>query len=173
MDSLHAPWRIEYILAPKPPPNGVSLFTRIAQSSDDEANHVLARDRTCFALLNTYPYTGGHLMVVPYRQVPDFNGLTDDELRDLLLLTRRCQNALAQVMKPDGFNVGINLGKVALVTGSTEGIGFAIARGLHDAGAEVIINGRTGQKVDAAVTRSAPGRAAMRSTLPAPTGVEH
>src|SRR2546421_6860531 len=69
MDSLHAPWRIEYILAPKPPPNGVSLFTRIAQSSDDEANHVLARDRTCFALLNTYPYTGGHLMVVPYRQV--------------------------------------------------------------------------------------------------------
>ena len=113
MDSLHAPWRIEYILAPKPPPNGVSLFTRIAQSSDDEANHVLARDRTCFALLNTYPYTGGHLMVVPYRQVPDLNGLTDDELRDLLLLTRRCQNALAQVMKPDGFNVGINLGKVA------------------------------------------------------------
>src|SRR6267378_7047208 len=112
MEPLHAPWRIEYILAPKPD-LGESLFTRIAQSSDDEANHVLARDRTCFALLNTYPYTGGHLMVVPYRQVPDFNGLTDDELRDLLLLTRRCQNALTKVMKPDGFNIGVNLGKVA------------------------------------------------------------
>jgi ATP adenylyltransferase len=50
---------------------------------------------------------------VPYRQVPDLNGLTDEELADLLKLTRRCQNALTQVMKPDGFNIGINLGKVA------------------------------------------------------------
>ena len=71
-----------------------SLFTRIAQSSDDEANYVIARDRTCYALLNTYPYTGGHLMVVPYKQTPDLNGLTDEELADLLKLTRRCQNAL-------------------------------------------------------------------------------
>src|SRR5256885_3948754 len=113
MDSLYAPWRIEYILAPKPPSGDVSLFTRIAQSGEDEANHVLARDRTCFALLNTYPYTGGHLMVVPYKQTLDFDGLTGDELRDLLRLTRRCQNALTDVMKPDGFNVGVNLGKVA------------------------------------------------------------
>jgi ATP adenylyltransferase len=113
MDSLHAPWRIEYILAPKPPPGEVSLFARIAQSSDDEANHVIARERTCYALLNTYPYTGGHLMIVPYKQVPDFGELTDDELRDLLLLMRRCQDALTRVMKPDGFNIGVNLGKVA------------------------------------------------------------
>ena len=113
MESLHAPWRIQYILAPKPPPSEVSLFTRIAQSSEDETYHVIARDRTCFALLNTYPYNGGHLMVVPYKQVPDLNGLMDDELADLMRLTRRCQNALTQVMKPDGFNIGINLGKVA------------------------------------------------------------
>src|SRR5438132_11396423 len=53
------------------------------------------------------------MMVVPYKQVPEFNGLTGDELRDLLVLTRRCQNALTQVMKPDGFNIGVNLGKVA------------------------------------------------------------
>ena len=113
MDSLHAPWRIDYILAPKPPLTDVSLFTRIAQSNDDEANYILARGRTCFALLNTYPYTGGHLMTVPYRQVPDFNGLTDQEIAELMLLTRRCQNALTEVMRPDGFNIGVNLGKVA------------------------------------------------------------
>lgn len=116
MESLHAPWRIEYILAPKAPPGdggGVSLFARIAQSSDDIANYVVARDRTCFALLNTFPYTGGHLLVVPYKQVPDLNGLTSHELADLFELTRRCQNALLQVMKPDGFNIGLNLGKVA------------------------------------------------------------
>ena len=112
MDTLHAPWRIEYILAPKPTQTD-SLFSRIAQSSDDEANFVIARARTCFALLNTYPYTGGHLMVVPYKQVQDLNGLTDEEMADLLKLTRTCQNALARVMKPHGFNVGINFGKVA------------------------------------------------------------
>jgi ATP adenylyltransferase len=113
MESLHAPWRIEYILAPKPPLSDASLFTRIAQSSDDVGNYVIARDRTCYALLNTYPYTGGHLMTVPYKQTPDFNGLTDEELLDLMRLTRRCQNALTDVMKPDGFNIGVNLGKVA------------------------------------------------------------
>jgi ATP adenylyltransferase len=112
MDSLHAPWRIQYILAPRVAATE-SLFTRIAQSNDDEANLVIARDRTCFALLNAYPYTGGHLMIVPYKQVEDMNGLTDEEMTDLMKLTRRCQNALTTVMKPEGFNIGINLGKVA------------------------------------------------------------
>lgn len=112
MESLHAPWRIEYILAPKPV-QSESLFSRIAQSPDDESNYVIARARSCYALLNAYPYTGGHLMVVPYKQVQDLNGLTDEELTDLLKLTRRCQNALTRVMKPEGFNIGINLGKVA------------------------------------------------------------
>jgi ATP adenylyltransferase len=112
MDSLHAPWRIEYILSPKPELKE-GLFARIAQSSDDVENLVVVRDRTCFALLNRYPYNGGHLMVVPYKEVPDLNGLTDDESADLWKLARRCINALAVVMKPDGFNVGINLGKVA------------------------------------------------------------
>src|SRR5213592_3633583 len=103
MEPLHAPWRLDYILMPKPAPSEVSLFTQIAQSSDDVANLVLARERTCFALMNAYPYTGGHLMTVPYKPVPDFNGLTDQEILDLMLLTRRCQNALTKVMKPSGF----------------------------------------------------------------------
>ena len=121
MDSLHAPWRIEYILSPKPELKE-GLFARIAQSSDDEGNLVIVRDRTCFALLNAYPYVGGHLMTVPYKETPDLNGLTDEELSDLWKLTRRCINALGAVMKPDGFNVGINLGKAA---------GAGIAEHLH------------------------------------------
>jgi len=112
MESLHAPWRIEYILAPKPALDE-SLFTRIAQSSEDEANYVIVRERTCYALLNVYPYTGGHIMVVPYKQTSDLNDLTDEELAGLFKLTRRCQNALTRVMRPDGFNIGLNLGKVA------------------------------------------------------------
>lgn len=112
MEPLHAPWRIEYILSPKPVLEQ-SLFVTIAQSNDDEANYVIARDRTCYALLNRYPYTGGHLMVVPYKQTCDLNGLTEDEMSDLMKLTRRCQNALTKVMRPEGFNIGINLGKCA------------------------------------------------------------
>ena len=77
MESLHAPWRIGYILAPKPE-SCESLFADIARSSDDEGNLVIIRDRNCYALLNRFPYNGGHLMVVPYRQTPDLNGLTDE-----------------------------------------------------------------------------------------------
>jgi len=112
MEPLHAPWRIEYILAPR---TGIeeNVFASIGHSSDDVANLVIARDRTCYALLNRYPYTGGHVLVVPYKQSPDLNGLTEDELSDLWKLTRRCINVLKQQMKPEGFNVGINLGKVA------------------------------------------------------------
>jgi ATP adenylyltransferase len=113
MDSLHAPWRIKYILAPKAPVTEVSIFAQIAQSSDDEANYVIARERYCFAVLNSYPYTGGHTLVLPYRQIPDLHGLTDQELAELMQLTRRCQTALTKVMRPDGFNIGINLGRVA------------------------------------------------------------
>ena len=112
MESLHAPWRIEYILAPKPQ-RFENLFQSIAQSSDDVGNYVIARDRTCYALLNRYPYTGGHLMVVPYKQSPDLDGLTDEEVSDLWKLVRRCIAVLRSEMKPEGFNVGINLGKVA------------------------------------------------------------
>lgn len=113
MESLHAPWRIQYILSPKPPASDSSIFTEMAQGSDDVANLIVARDKTCFAVLNKYPYTGGHLMVVPYKQTPDLHGLTDEELGDLMKLTRRCQDALTAVMQPQGFNIGINLGRVA------------------------------------------------------------
>jgi ATP adenylyltransferase len=112
MESLHAPWRIEYILAPKPA-RVESLFTQIAQSNEDDANYVLVRERTCYALLNAYPYTGGHLMVVPYRQARELAELTDEEMMDLMKLTRRCQAALTKVLRPEGFNIGLNLGKVA------------------------------------------------------------
>src|SRR5260370_39548374 len=111
MESLHAPWRIEYILAPKNA-RTEGLFASIAQSNEDEANYVIARDRTCFALLKTYPYTGGHLMVVPYQQSPDLDGLTEAEMTDLMMPVMRRQKALPKVMKPAGFTIGLELGQV-------------------------------------------------------------
>ena len=113
MERLHAPWRIEYILARKDPSGEASVFKRIGDSMEDEANLVLVRGRTCYALLNNYPYNGGHLMVVPYRQVADMEELTDEEMLELMRMARRCMRALRETMKADGFNVGLNLGRVA------------------------------------------------------------
>ena len=122
MEPLHAPWRIDYILNPKPPPSDTSLFSRIAQSDDDESNYVVVRERTCYVVLNSFPYNGGHLLVVPYKQTSNLADLTDDALCDLMRLTRRSVEILKEVMNPDGFNIGLNLGKVA---------GAGIAEHLH------------------------------------------
>jgi ATP adenylyltransferase len=123
MDTLHAPWRIQYILAPKlPQASGISLFAQIAQTNDDVANLVLVREKTCFALLNRYPYTGGHLMIVPYKQVADLHELNDMELLELMKLTARCQKVLTLTMRPEGFNIGLNIGRAA---------GAGIAEHLH------------------------------------------
>ena len=112
MESLHAPWRIEYILSPKPKLDA-SLFTRIAQSADDMGNLVVVRDRSCYALLNRYPYTVGHMMAVPYRKVADIAELTDGERLELWDQAAHAQKLLREVVRAEGFNVGLNLGKAA------------------------------------------------------------
>lgn len=117
MQHLWAPWRAEYFLNEK---TNECIFCIIASRQSlrggvagDEANHLLIRDRTCFAVLNAYPYAGGHLMVAPYRHTGDLNDLTEDELKDLMVLARRCQRLLARAFRPDGFNIGFNLGAAA------------------------------------------------------------
>ena len=113
MDHLHAPWRIDYILAPKQTKSDASLFTRIAESSEDEAHLVVYRGKSTYVLLNRYPYSGGHLMVVPYRQVASLDALAQEERSELMETTNRTINILKEVMAPQGFNVGMNLGSVA------------------------------------------------------------
>ena len=110
MEHLWAPWRIRYIRAPK---DTGCFLCRKPQEADDAGNHLLIRDRTCFALLNTYPYNAGHLMVAPYKHTGTLDDLAAAELGDLMLLTRRCQQLLTTILKPEGFNVGINFGRVA------------------------------------------------------------
>jgi ATP adenylyltransferase len=77
MEHLWAPWRNLYVKHPQEERGNV--FAEIARSSDDEANYVLARGKSCFALLNLYPYNTGHLMVVPYRATDALEDLSDDE----------------------------------------------------------------------------------------------
>jgi ATP adenylyltransferase len=111
MEHLWAPWRNLYVSQTAGTPGDV--FAEIARGSEDEANHVLARGKSCFALLNRYPYAAGHLMVVPYRAVTDLDELGDDELLELMTMLRRMQAALKATLHPHGFNVGINIGAAA------------------------------------------------------------
>jgi ATP adenylyltransferase len=101
---------MEYILGPKA--RGCVFCDKIAQG-DDDAEHVLVRERTAFVTLNRYPYNNGHLLVVPYAHVPSLEDLPPDTLLELMLLVNRGMAALRDSMRPEGFNVGVNLGKVA------------------------------------------------------------
>ena len=106
---LWAPWRVEYITRPK---DDTCLFCAAA-ADEDRGETLLERGASCFSLLNAYPYASGHVMVAPYRHVAGLEGLHDQELLGLMTLTRRTMRALHEVMSPDGFNVGLNLGVVA------------------------------------------------------------
>ncbi len=101
---LWAPWRIEYITGPK---GDQCIFC------DPDPAHVVERGERCFTILNTYPYAPGHVMVAPFRHVGALDELTEDEMLELMRLARRTVAAQKRAMTPDGFNVGLNLEKVA------------------------------------------------------------
>lgn len=113
MDNLWTPWRFQYLTAP--PQRGECVFCRIGNdaAARDPENFVLSRRRHCFIILNRFPYTSGHLMVVTYRHVAWLNEASSAELEEMIAATRVCEQALQQVYRPDGFNVGFNLGASA------------------------------------------------------------
>ncbi|MCR4440130.1 MAG: HIT domain-containing protein [bacterium] len=110
MDTLWAPWRMEYIKATKP--RGCIFCTKPRQS-DDRRNLIPYRGAHCFVILNYYPYNNGHLMVVPYRHVADLAELTAEEQGEMMALIAQSTRALTVTLKPQGFNIGFNLGKAA------------------------------------------------------------
>ena len=112
MESLHAPWRIAYIRSPKSPAGTGQIFKEIAESSDDVANYVVVRERTCFALLNRFPYTGGHLLTYPKTRSRS-EWVDGGGVGRVIQADAPFQNALTEVMHPDGFNIGINVGRAA------------------------------------------------------------
>lgn len=89
------------------------IFCTKPASGDDQASLILHRGRTCFVMLNLYPYNTGHLMISPYRHVAELEGLEDGEREELMLLTVLSVRVIKEVMRPQGFNLGMNLGKVA------------------------------------------------------------
>ncbi|MEM9445543.1 MAG: HIT domain-containing protein [Verrucomicrobiota bacterium] len=108
MEHLWAPWRNQYVEGKKV--RSEHLFYEIGQSTEDEKHHVIYRSKSCYALLNKYPYNSGHLMVIPYQEISCLQELSESELLDLWATVNEMTQLLKDAYQPHGFNVGINMG---------------------------------------------------------------
>ena len=111
MENLWSPWRMKYVTDTENP-DGCVFCTAPAQA-DDAARLIVHRGKDCFAILNRYPYTSGHLMVVPFAHVSSIELLTPDVRAELFEMVNRAIGVLREVYHPDGVNVGINMGEAA------------------------------------------------------------
>jgi ATP adenylyltransferase len=112
MDYLWTPWRYQYITTQEAEP-GVCVFCTAGRSTDDQACLVVHRAPHNFVILNRYPYTSGHIMVVPYDHVATLEDLSEETLGELILLARASERHLRAVYHPEGLNLGMNLGHSA------------------------------------------------------------
>lgn len=111
MDHLWSPWRYRYIATADKVEGCV--FCRIRDAMKDDENYVVARGQLNFVILNLFPYTSGHLMVVPYEHTASFADLNAAAMAEMMVLAQQAQRALESEYHPDGFNIGMNLGRAA------------------------------------------------------------
>jgi ATP adenylyltransferase len=110
LKTLWAPWRIQYILSRKGPG---CIFCDMPAEQKDKENLILLRRKHTYVIMNRFPYNCGHLMVVPYFHTPSFVGLTGAVLSEMMELARFSTDCLNEVMRPEGVNIGINIGRAA------------------------------------------------------------
>ena len=111
MDRLWSPWRMEYVSTAVDADG--CIFCAALEGKDDELTHVLYRGSDAFVLLNAFPYNTGHVMVAPTLHVGELSELTSDARSALMELTNSTIDVIRDAMSPEGFNVGINLGRAA------------------------------------------------------------
>lgn len=111
MKVLWAPWRMDYILSDEK--GGDCIFCIGDDRSKDQERLILHIGSMTMVMMNRFPYINGHLLVAPIRHVPELGQLSEQESLDLVLMVKRSIDILKKVMKPEGFNVGLNLGRVA------------------------------------------------------------
>jgi len=112
MDYLWTPWRYRYMAEAAGKQTGC-IFCSALEKKDDAETLIVFRGKKNFILLNRYPYTSGHMMIVPYAHIPDLKDCDAETLAEMMLLAQRAEGALAAAYKPDGFNLGMNLGRAA------------------------------------------------------------
>lgn len=118
MDRLWSPWRYDYInsdpSAEKDRPPAACVFCHMLETEgSDESKYILHRATHNFVVLNIYPYISGHLMIVPYAHLKEIATAPKETTDELMDLTKRAQGVLGEVYRPDGFNLGMNLGRAA------------------------------------------------------------
>ena len=116
VDRLYTPWRHDYIKGASGEKSGHGegcVFCLLHARSDDEQTFILHRARFNFIILNIYPYTSGHLMIVPFAHTADFSNLPAETSAELMELAKRAHAVLDEVYRPHGFNLGMNLGQSA------------------------------------------------------------
>ena len=109
---IWAPWRTKYIKKILKE-NKVCVFCKILKEKKDVKNYIVLRTKYCFSVLNIYPYNNGHLLILPKRHVDDLSKLEKNEREDLLNLLDLSKDLVDQAIKPHGYNIGINVGRVA------------------------------------------------------------
>lgn len=112
-DHLWTPWRMPYIKGETKPTDGSCVFCDKRDSNSDAADYIVARSSHVYVVLNIYPYSNGHVMVVPYEHVSSQEALEPDVLLDLTLTTNKALAALRKVYNPAAFNIGANIGAAA------------------------------------------------------------
>jgi len=111
MERMWAPWRVKYITQKKP---GKCIFCGFKKAkTSDKNNYLLKRIKHSFSMLNRYPYNNAHVMVVPYRHVSSLELLNENELLDLMNLVNYTKKRIDKLLKPAGYNIGLNIGRIA------------------------------------------------------------
>jgi ATP adenylyltransferase len=109
-ERLWAPWRLEYIKGPK---TDECIFCSKPELGDDESALIVHRGERCYVILNAYPYNNGHVMVTPFEHKPSIEELDEPTLLELMTLAKRSLGVLRDEYAAEGFNLGINQGKIA------------------------------------------------------------
>ncbi len=107
---LYSPWRIQYILSEK---EKGCIFCIKPKEDNDKKNFIVYRSEHSFVILNIYPYNNGHIMVVPNRHIATLDELPDEEAFDMIKTVKLSERVIRTVYKPDGINIGMNIGKAA------------------------------------------------------------
>jgi ATP adenylyltransferase len=110
---IWAPWRLEYVKDAAKDNEHECIFCTKPSEVDDEANFIVHRGAQCFVILNTFPYTNGHLMVAPYEHTPALQDLDSGTIAEIMALAQQAMRRLEEVYSPHGYNVGFNQGRIA------------------------------------------------------------